>query len=1573
MKNYAMLVVFLTLFSITNILYAEATVIHLDQAKQIADRNAITLWENVTPGEPIVYYSLDDKVVAYRFNYAINSQFPDKQTLINECNQGKLAGNRKAQWGNGNYGNILMSARTDMPVNLEHGLGTSSEYAYGAYLQEQAEKHLGSNYTLKRIYYVNTLSVWYHYTNGTKDIYVKPHPPAKVGNEQEFRTAAGESGFFCETGDFTSEWEDYLSRNRTMSRTEAILPYHDECFPFYDWSYGCSPTAAAMLLAYWDLKSTYGNGQPYGKLVDYHFERYDPVEDETDTHVPNLQLELSNAMNTDLDTGSTDREDIAPAYETVANAINGYNFSASYHSGESTTWYFNEVVSEINSNRPLHISIENHSVCGVGYDNVDFEVATHYTHQPWIQWITRSQLQATYPVIPSGPFGVGVEIIKPDGDQDYYGLGSGETLHAGDVYEITWDSDSYAGSYVNIQWSLSHGVSGSWGTLISSTPNDGEFDWVIPASAMASSDDCRIRVNVYSSGNTLLGADGSYGDFSILSGIQMPELPSHLTWSTHTNPDYYKFIHEHPTWCAVAIREDDWTDNWNMKMYPDTTFTDVIETSATNESVEFVVLDGHHTPSQYRGIKAYRTAGIYNAAIDFSSPSQSINIGYDSETWGVGEVIRMYDIYLTPGTYSVGVDITSGAVDLDIALFGSSGVAYSGNRTERWAESINSGNGVDEQFTYTITTADYYGICVWANNETTDLTHYDLFVVTPGTWTGNVSTSWTNAANWSGFAIPDATISVTIPSGTPYQPTISSGISIGLAYCYDITIQAGAVLTQTGTASYGSYFYVNGSFNSNDGTFTQNSDYAYLHFVGSDPISLWDDNNEDDTYTQVRVNKTGTNSLIMWQDMTVKSFEIRGGNFTINAGWTLTVTEDLANAFEVETGGILTLQNGTIDVVLGDIEFDDGAQANVSSGFMKCGGDFRVYANTAYDIQFAGGTLEMHGTINQYYQNLDGNTKLYNLVINKSSGTFFVQQGDLHVRKDLTISSGILNLNVHDIYVGGDWTNSVGSDGFLEGTGTVTFNGTDYSQITTDETFYNLTLNSTSIYSNGLQLNYGFTATILNDLNIIDGKFELNSTSTLIVGNDVYIANGCGLNAYGDFGLEIFVGGDWTNDNTYWDTGQGYSPGTEVITFNGSADQFITTQAPQEDFGTLIIDKSGGEFRPNDNIHVMNDFYVHDGSWHDNTISLTHYFEGDFNIASGAVGYWNSTSDNTVVFTGLSDQTVFNTVGVGYFRNIVIDKTEWSRGNFTNIEGTEANLENQEPVNQMVDVTRNRNMTVTLMSDIDMQFGVGLTIEEGTLDLNGNTLYSMGDVTVLLGGTLVVGEGATLQVSNGNSLYVYNGGTLETLGSLGNMAHFTHRVFGNYGFNIYPGGMIKAQYVLFEYMDAYGIYVWNGGVIDRNYAFNYCTFQNGFVGFGTLLYINNADDVSITGANFPDASSSDFNVAKTQNPDWGTITMINATGIFAGEDYDQDAFDRINWDGIPAIDDLTIAYLAVSDKIVLNWTYPQIVDHFKIYRSTDPYDFSLGDVFISNTNWYSEDVTGIKYFYRVTADNMPGR
>lgn len=57
-------------------------------------------------------------------------------------------------------------------------------------------------------------------------------------------------------------------------------------------------------------------------------------------------------------------------------------------------------------------------------------------------------------------------------------------------------------------------------------------------------------------------------------------------------------------------------------------------------------------------------------------------------------------------------------------------------------------------------------------------------------WTGTTNTSWTTAANWSTSAVPNQFSNVTIASGTPFQPTISTSQSVKT-----LIIDAGATLT----------------------------------------------------------------------------------------------------------------------------------------------------------------------------------------------------------------------------------------------------------------------------------------------------------------------------------------------------------------------------------------------------------------------------------------------------------------------------------------------------------------------------------------------------------------------------------------------------------------------------------------------------------------------------------------------------------------------------------------------------------------------------------------------------------
>ncbi len=205
--------------------------------------------------------------------------------------------------------------------------------------------------------------------------------------------------------------------------------------PFCFWSYGCSPTASAMIMWYWDPRG-------FGRLVDFYFDRHDNVQGDYDENVPNVQRELAIAMHTDTLTGATSSSYIALGQCRVAqeNNYSGFICPSYPPAGASQNWYWDVIVEEIDSQRPTHWAVLNywynqpgHSVCAVGYlvdDDWDSLVIVHNTwNSIEEQWALHTSHQggtsssAVYPVIPGdsvednifiedfpkGPFIPGVE------------------------------------------------------------------------------------------------------------------------------------------------------------------------------------------------------------------------------------------------------------------------------------------------------------------------------------------------------------------------------------------------------------------------------------------------------------------------------------------------------------------------------------------------------------------------------------------------------------------------------------------------------------------------------------------------------------------------------------------------------------------------------------------------------------------------------------------------------------------------------------------------------------------------------------------------------------------------------------------------------------------------------------------------------------------------------------------------------------------------------------------------------------------------------------------------------------
>ena len=61
------------------------------------------------------------------------------------------------------------------------------------------------------------------------------------------------------------------------------------------------------------------------------------------------------------------------------------------------------------------------------------------------------------------------------------------------------------------------------------------------------------------------------------------------------------------------------------------------------------------------------------------------------------------------------------------------------------------------------------------------------------TWTGAVSSDWSNPGNWSGNAVPTAADSATVPAGTPNQPALTTDASVGQLF-----VASGATVSLAG-------------------------------------------------------------------------------------------------------------------------------------------------------------------------------------------------------------------------------------------------------------------------------------------------------------------------------------------------------------------------------------------------------------------------------------------------------------------------------------------------------------------------------------------------------------------------------------------------------------------------------------------------------------------------------------------------------------------------------------------------------------------------------------------------------
>ncbi|MCK4256378.1 hypothetical protein KAX35_05795, partial [candidate division WOR-3 bacterium] len=283
---------------------------------------------------------------------------------------------------------------------------------------------------------------------------------------------------------------------------------------------------------------------------------------------------------------------------------------------------------------------------------------------------------------------------------------------------------------------------------------------------------------------------------------------------TYPNCDGFSFPDGTFTyWRGVGILPTGSGNDYDLRLHNDYTgstqgFGTYLESSGSwGTQSDFVLVNENSTASSgtyYAGVNRY-SGGTSNFRIQRADDGTTIHAPDTTGTFTIHsyDIIDVHEIEIgQTGLYRFTLDNISGTADLGISLYDAHQPYFGKWDYMTGAYSNSNTGGQDESFMIEITTTGWYGFVVWKSDHT-DLgksNTYKIMIETKeeGAWEGDVSSNWHTAGNWFGGSVPNSSMDVFIPSGTPYSPVISTNH----ANCLDLTVNAGATLTLTNKTLY---------------------------------------------------------------------------------------------------------------------------------------------------------------------------------------------------------------------------------------------------------------------------------------------------------------------------------------------------------------------------------------------------------------------------------------------------------------------------------------------------------------------------------------------------------------------------------------------------------------------------------------------------------------------------------------------------------------------------------------------------------------------------------------------------
>src|SRR3990172_9998516 len=277
------------------------------------------------------------------------------------------------------------------------------------------------------------------------------------------------------------------------------------------------------------------------------------------------------------------------------------------------------------------------------------------------------------------------------------------------------------------------------------------------------------------------------------------------------------------------------------------------------------------------------------------------------------------------------------------------------------------------------------------------------------TWTGlGATNNWSEAANWSGNAVPGAADTVTFDATSTKDATIGAstsvlGVAINAGYtgtviqasANTLTVGASGFVQSDGTFSGGSgSITVNGGFTLSAGSFTSTTGTLRVTAAFTMSGGTFAPNGGTVAFA------TSTANIDLAGTKTFANVTFVSAAKTILAGSTLVV------------GGALTLTNGTLNT--GTLQ----AQGNLSQAATYDGGTASLLINGAAAQTFTGSATSTAG-------------QLPNLVIDKPSGTLTLA-GTIRTARDWAYTAGTLDAGASTLVFAGTLSIDAGGMTFAD-------------------------------------------------------------------------------------------------------------------------------------------------------------------------------------------------------------------------------------------------------------------------------------------------------------------------------------------------------------------------------------------------------------------------------------------------------------------------------------------------------------------------------------------------------------